>query len=146
MKAAKRIVIFMLVAVLLCGSMSFGVSAADPMDAILGVYEGYYYAHQGQTGVTLTDWRFRGVVTFLSDRWEGEYMHLFHATDFEGELTDCDEGSLEWVKKEAFHRLPQWEGDRIFLRLMEQRVPFFSLKLCYEGEHLQSATLDGKPL
>lgn len=99
-----------------------------------------------ETGLTLTELRYCGLVTFVSDIWEGEYMHLFHATDFEGGLTDCDEGTLEWVKKEDFHRLPQWEGDRIFLRLMEQRVPFFSLKLCYEGERLTSATLNGQAL
>lgn len=108
--------------------------------------EGILREAKEETGLTLTELRYCGLVTFVSDIWEGEYMHLFHATGFEGELTDCDEGTLEWVKKEAFHRLPQWEGDRIFLRLMEQRVPFFSLKLCYEGEHLQSAVLNGKPL
>ena len=108
--------------------------------------EGILREAKEETGLTLTEFRYCGLVTFVSDIWEGEYMHLFHATDFEGEMTDCDEGSLEWVRKDVFHRLPQWEGDRIFLRLMEQRVPFFSLKLCYEGEHLQSATLDGKPL
>lgn len=73
-------------------------------------------------------------------------MHLFHTEDFEGELTDCDEGTLEWVSKEEFSKLPQWEGDKIFLKLMEDRVPFFSLKLCYVGDKLVFSALDGKPL
>lgn len=99
-----------------------------------------------ETGLTLTEYRRCGIVTFVSDRWEGEYMHLFHATGFEGTLTDCDEGHLEWLTKEAFAALPQWEGDKIFLRLMEEQVPYFSLKLCYEGDRLVYKALNGKPL
>ena len=82
-----------------------------------------------ETGLTLTDWRYRGIVTFVSDRWETEYMHLFTATGWTGRLHECDEGVLEWVSREQFRGLPQWEGDRIFLRLIEEDAPFFSLKL-----------------
>ncbi len=99
-----------------------------------------------ETGLTLTDWRYRGIVTFVSDRWETEYMHLFTATGWTGRLHECDEGVLEWVSREQFRGLPQWEGDRIFLRLIEEDAPFFSLKLCYEGEHLAYAALNGKEL
>ena len=99
-----------------------------------------------ETGLTLLSPRYCGIVTFVSDRWEGEYMHLFHATDFTGTLCDCDEGVLEWVPKERFYSLPQWAGDRIFLDLMERRVPFFSLKLRYEGDALREAVLNGKTL
>ncbi len=99
-----------------------------------------------ETGLTLTDYRYCGIVTFVSDKWEGEYMHLFHATGFHGDLIDCNEGTLEWVDKEFFASLPQWEGDKIFLSLMEQKVPFFSLKLCYEGDRLVYSSLNGKPL
>ncbi len=99
-----------------------------------------------ETGLTLTEYRYCGIVTFVSDKWEGEYMHLFHATDFQGEIIDCNEGRLEWVDKEFFASLPQWEGDKIFLSLMEQKVPFFSLKLCYEGDRLVYSALNGKPL
>lgn len=99
-----------------------------------------------ETGLTLTEYRRCGIVTFVSDRWEGEYMHLFHATGFEGTLTDCDEGHLEWITKGFFATLPQWEGDKIFLRLMEEHVPYFSLKLCYEGDRLVYSALNGKPL
>lgn len=101
---------------------------------------------QEETGLRLTHWRYCGIVTFVSDRWEGEYMHLFHADGFSGELRDCDEGTLEWVSKEQFSVLPQWEGDKIFLRLMEEKIPFFSLKLRYEGDRLVSAILNGKEL
>ena len=99
-----------------------------------------------ETGLALTDWRYRGIVTFVSDRWETEYMHLFTATGWTGRLHECDEGVLEWVSREQFRGLPQWEGDRIFLRLIEEDAPFFSLKLRYEGEHLAYAALNGKEL
>ena len=99
-----------------------------------------------ETGLRLTRWRYRGIVTFVSDRWEGEYMHLFTADDFEGELMPCSEGELAWISRSRIADLPQWEGDRIFLSLLEQNAPFFSLKLCYEGDRLARAVLDGKEL
>lgn len=99
-----------------------------------------------ETGLRLTDWRCRGIVTFVSDRWEGEYMHLFTADGFEGELSDCDEGELKWIPRSAIPTLPQWEGDRIFLGLIERDTPFFHLKLCYEGDRLVRAVLNGEPL
>ncbi len=99
-----------------------------------------------ETGLTLTSWRARGLVTFVSDEWGTEYMHLYTADGFEGEIGDCDEGVLEWVKKSDFAALPQWAGDRIFLRLLEEGAPWFSLKLCYTGDALTSAALDGRPL
>lgn len=99
-----------------------------------------------ETGLTLTDYRYCGIVTFVSDRWEGEYMHLFQADGFEGSLKECDEGELQWITREHLDRLPKWEGDRIFLDLMWKQAPFFSLKLCYEGDHLVYAALNGTPL
>lgn len=101
---------------------------------------------QEETGLTLTHYRYCGIVTFVSDRWEGEYMHLFHATGFTGTPHGCDEGVPEWVPIAHVDALPQWAGDRIFLRLMQQKVPFFSLKLTYAGETLTSAVLNGKLL
>ncbi len=99
-----------------------------------------------ETGLTLTDYRYRGLVTFVSDRWETEYMHLFTASGWTGELKSCDEGVLEWIHRDALEALPQWQGDRIFLRLLREGVPFFSLKLRYEGETLVYAALDGKEM
>ncbi len=99
-----------------------------------------------ETGLTLTEYRYRGLVTFVSDRWVTEYMHLFTATAFTGTLGECTEGNLEWVKKEAVQSLPIWTGDKIFLDLLTQEVPFFSLKLCYAGDTLMEAVLNGTPL
>ena len=99
-----------------------------------------------ETGLTLNSCRYCGIVTFVSDKWETEYMHIFHSDDFSGTLIDCDEGVLEWVDKQALYDLPIWEGDKIFLKLIEQKVPFFSLKLEYVGERLVNAVLNGKRL
>jgi len=97
-----------------------------------------------ETGLTLTDYRYRGLVTFVSDRWPTEYMHLFTATGWTGTPHPCDEGELAWIKKADLLSLPLWEGDKIFLKLLDTDCPFFSLKLRYEGEHLAQAVLDGK--
>ena len=99
-----------------------------------------------ETGLTMLSWSYRGIVTFVSDEWGTEYMHLFHSTDFTGSVKDCDEGVLESVDKKALLSLPIWEGDKIFLRLLEEERPFFSLKLRYQGEKLVGAVLDGKAL
>ena len=99
-----------------------------------------------ETGLTLANWRYRGIVTFISDTWETEYMHLFTADDWTGELKECDEGDLEWIKKSELLKLKLWEGDKIFLRLLDTDEPFFSLKLKYEGDTLVLAALNGKEL
>lgn len=96
-----------------------------------------------ETGLTLTRWQCRGVVTFLSDV-EDEYMYLFTADGFEGNLKECDEGDLQWVSREFLNTLPKWEGDEIFLKLLWENAPFFLLKLRYQGDKLQEAVLDGK--
>ena len=97
-----------------------------------------------ETGLTLTDYRYRGLVTFISDRWPTEYMHLFTATGFMGRVGPCDEGELEWIDKKALRKLPLWQGDHIFLDLLENNAPFFSLKLVYEGDTLAEAVLNGE--
>ncbi len=99
-----------------------------------------------ETGLTLTSYQYRGIVTFVSDKWETEYMHLFTADGFEGELIECDEGELEWIAKDKLMELTLWEGDKIFLRLIDTPCPFFSLKLVYRGEELTEAVLDGKKI
>lgn len=99
-----------------------------------------------ETGLTLTNYRYCGIITFVSDKWQGEYMHLFQADGFEGNLIECDEGDLQWVDRAFMESLPTWAGDKIFLDLMWKKVPFFSLKLCYEGETLVEAVLNGKAL
>ena len=100
-----------------------------------------------ETGLTLTQYRYRGIVTFVSDRWPTEYMHLFTVDSWTGSLKDCDEGVLEWIPRSRLLELPHWEGDAIFLELIaREETPFFSLKLRYVGEELAEAVLDGKHL
>ncbi|MBQ8797065.1 MAG: 8-oxo-dGTP diphosphatase [Oscillospiraceae bacterium] len=99
-----------------------------------------------ETGLTLTSWRCRGIVTFLNDCCEGEFMYLFTADGFEGVLKTCDEGDLRWVSREFLDSLPKWEGDKIFLDLLWQDAPFFLLTLRYSGDKLKEAILDGKKL
>ena len=100
-----------------------------------------------ETGYTLTSWRFRGIVTFVSGDSVTEYMHLFTADGWTGEAADCDEGVLEWVDLDRIEGLKLWEGDRIFLRLLREEAPFFSLKLRYdENGGLMEAVLNGERL
>lgn len=92
-----------------------------------------------ETGLELLNYRFRGIVTFVSDVWGTEYMCLYTADQFQGNLiesSDCDEGELLWVKKKDVFQLPIWEGDKVFFRLLEENQEFFSLKLEYQGEKL----------
>lgn len=97
-----------------------------------------------ETGLTLTAWRFRGIVTFICDDYPIEFMCLYTADSFEGQLKECDEGQLEWVDKDKLMDLELWEGDKIFFRLLAEEAPFFSLKLVYEKGVLLEAVLDGK--
>ena len=110
----------------------------SPEDCLLReVYE--------ETGLTLTEYRFRAVVTFICSGHETEYMHLYTATGYTGNLIECSEGNLEWIPKSEVQKLPIWEGDKLFFRLIESPdTPFFSLKMVYEGDTLVQAVLDGK--
>ncbi len=99
-----------------------------------------------ETGLTLTDWRCCGIITFLADQHPAEYMHLFWSDAFEGSVSDCDEGVLEWIAKEELFQLPLWEGDKIFLKMMQEHHPFFLLKLEYQTGHLRRAVLNGKEI
>lgn len=89
-----------------------------------------------ETGLELLEYRFRGIVTFVSNKWDTEYMHLYTATEFAGEMKVCDEGNLEWVAKSEINNLNIWEGDKVFFRLLEEDNSFFELKLIYEGDKL----------
>ena len=99
-----------------------------------------------ETGLTLLAYRFRGIVTFVTTDGICEYMCLFTSDSFAGELISCDEGELEWVRKEHFPELNFWVGDYIFLELLKERDTFFSLKLVYDGDSLLEAQLDGKAI
>ena len=99
-----------------------------------------------ETGLTLNSMEYRGIVTFVSDDNFTEFMHLFWSNDFSGNIKECNEGELEWVEKSRMKELPRWEGDEIFLDLLEKRVPFFSLKLVYKKGELLQAVLNGELL
>lgn len=99
-----------------------------------------------ETGLALTSYAFRGIVTFVSDCQETEYMFLYTADGWKGTLGACDEGTLVWVPEDQVMNRPLWEGDRVFLRLLQTDAPFFSLKLVYHGEQLVEGILDGNPL
>lgn len=111
----------------------------SPEDCLLReVYE--------ETGLTLTSWRFRGIVTFTQEGYGTEYMCMYTADGFTGTMKECDEGILEWVPKKDLLSLNLWEGDKIFIKLLLEEAPFFSLKLSYKGDKLVEAELDGKNL
>lgn len=97
-----------------------------------------------ETGLRLISYRPRGILTFKSEGWDLEYIFLYTADAYEGELKECSEGTLEWVKKTDVEKLNLWEGDRLFHRLLDEDAPFFSLKLSYLGDHLEEACLDGR--
>lgn len=96
-----------------------------------------------ETGLLLTSYKFRGLITFISDEYEAEMMCLFTADGYTGELITCDEGELEWVKKSDVPQLPTWEGDAQFLKLLlEDEKRFFAMKLRYEGQRLVEKSVE----
>lgn len=97
-----------------------------------------------ETGLSIHNYRFRGLVTFVSNRYGTEYMCLYTSNDFSGEMVSCNEGVLEWVAKNKVMSLNLWEGDKLMFELLDSRKDFFSLKLVYEEEDLVKAYVDGK--
>ena len=97
-----------------------------------------------ETGLAVTSMKFRGILTFICDKQDPEYICLYTIDGFSGQLKECDEGELLWVPKDEIFGLNLWEGDRIFFDLLQKDVPFFSLKLCYEGDQLLEAVLNGE--
>lgn len=97
-----------------------------------------------ETGLTMHNPRYRGIVDFYCPPWPAERMHLYTCAEFTGEMTDCNEGTLEWVPKQEVQNLPIWPGDKLFFRLLEEEAPFFHLELTYDGDALVRALLDGQ--
>ena len=119
------------------------IGIGGKLEAEESPFDGAHREITEETGLIAEDLDYRGIVTFVSDEYGTEYMHLFHTKKFSGKIkADCEEGNLEWIKKEALLSLPIWEGDKIFLSLLDQDVPFFSLKLCYHGDALISHRLE----
>ncbi len=99
-----------------------------------------------ETGLTLTSYQYRGIVYFKSDKYEDEKMHLYTADGYVGELTECNEGVLEWIDRDEMFNLPMWEGDKIFLGLIRTDTNFFELVLNYEGDKLVGATINNNKI
>ena len=99
-----------------------------------------------ETGYTLNSFIFRGIVTFVSDNTQTEYMHIFTSNDFSGNEIRCTEGTLQWIEKDKIESLNLWEGDRIFLKMLKKNEPFFSLKLVYKNGFLSEKFLNGKAI
>ncbi len=99
-----------------------------------------------ETGDTLTSWKYRAIVTFVSGDGVTESMSLFTADGFTGEQIACVEGELRWVDKKEMDRLNLWEGDKIFFRLLQEYEELISLKLInYGNGKLFKAMQNGKP-
>lgn len=99
-----------------------------------------------ETGYHLTSWKLRGIVTFIDYPDAMEYMFLYTADGYEGTPHECNEGDLVWVDKKELFNLNLWEGDKIFLKLLEESETFFSLKLVYDRGKLVDTVLDGRPI
>ena len=89
-----------------------------------------------ETGLTLTEYKLRCLVTFVSDKWETEHMYVYTSTKYEGKLQECKEGELKWIDKDKIYDLPIWEGDKLFLKRMQSNEQFFTLKVEYKGDKL----------
>ena len=94
-----------------------------------------------ETGLTLNSYKLRGIVTYISNNWETEYMYVFTSVDFSGELIECNEGDLEWIDKEKIFDLNVWEGDKIFLEKLQKDSKFFTAKFEYDGDKLLKYSL-----
>lgn len=99
-----------------------------------------------ETGYELCSPEYRGILYFYPDTGEDEVIHLFTSKNFSGDQIICDEGDLVWVKKEEIRDFPIWEGDKLFLDLLDKSTAFFSLSLFYVGDRLVKAILDGKTI
>ena len=99
-----------------------------------------------EAGLTLQAPAYRGIVDFFCDPWPAERMHLYTCTTFSGIMTDCDEGTLEWIPKDKVNQLPIWQGDKLFFKLLNENAPFFHLELYYRGDALIKAVLDGQEI
>ena len=95
-----------------------------------------------ESGLTVKSPQLRGILTFPmgldEDDW---YVFLFTATEFNGELKTCDEGELAWIDKNRLDELPMYEGDRYFLKWLDEYSGVFSAKYIYDGRSLKDYSL-----
>ena len=99
-----------------------------------------------ETGIVPISWEYKGLVTFVSDKWEGEYMHLFTAKAQTEDVISCDEGELRWIEEDEIMSLNMWEGDRVFMPFLFEDRKHFLMTLRYRGVELIEAVLDGNRL
>ena len=99
-----------------------------------------------ETGLTLLEPKYRGIVTFVSDVYETEQMHLFTCEKFEGEIIDCNEGNLEWIDKNNLDKIPMWQGDKVFLSRLDYDQSFFNIKLVYKKDDLIEIYVNNKKM
>ena len=96
-----------------------------------------------ETGLRVNKPVLKGIITFPDFTPDNDwYTYVFKATEFEGELIDCDEGTLEWVPYEQVLSKPTWEGDHTFLSWILEDKPFFSAKFSYKGDKLVESHVD----
>lgn len=95
-----------------------------------------------ETGLVIKSCRLRGIITFVYNDNEAEYMFLYTCDKFSGDIIQCDEGVLKWIDKSEIKNLSLWEGDKIFLDLLDRDTPMFSLKLVYNNDDLKDHILN----
>lgn len=91
-----------------------------------------------ETGLSLRSSSLRGLITFINDDYV-EIMHLYTSSDFDGEIIECNEGTLEWVDIDKINELPLWEGDKYFLDLLKKDEKYFELELKYSKDKFIAA-------
>ncbi len=89
-----------------------------------------------ETGLTLNTYKLRCIVTYVSKKWETEYMYVFTSNDYTGKLIECNEGDLQWIEKDKVTELNTWEGDKIFVDEIQNNNKFFTIKFNYDGDRL----------
>lgn len=88
-----------------------------------------------ETGLEVIKYRYLGKIDFINTVYPNERMYLFKVLEAKGEIINSDEGKLELVEKNKLQTLPLWEGDKIFLPLLEQEKQFY-LELNYDKNDL----------
>lgn len=96
-----------------------------------------------ETGLDLLSYQLRGILTYVSNQYEDEYIFVFSSNNFKGTEITCDEGDLKWIPKEKLISLPAWEGDKYIVeKILQKNATFFSMKFQYEGETLVDYEID----
>lgn len=87
-----------------------------------------------EAGITVNSVKLRGIVTFISEKFETEVMFVYSSDNFTGILKQSDEGTIYKIKKSNILSLNLWEGDRIFVEKLLKNEDFFNVTLKYDSE------------